>query len=135
MTTKSLTGWQGRWWEMLSGYNLNIVSEAGKKNSANASCSWSDYTRVSGGCSAATILTARCNTTFRLRQLYAAAIQEDIIIKDVLPYTLADLILEGQAVDNTTNVACTPPGPPSGYPAKEHSILIMLLYPYQSHWQ
>ncbi len=30
MTTKSFMGQQARWWETLSGYNLNIVNRVGK---------------------------------------------------------------------------------------------------------
>ncbi len=35
MTTKALTERQARWWETLSGYNLNIVYRAGSKNQAD----------------------------------------------------------------------------------------------------
>jgi hypothetical protein len=42
MTTKSLTGRQVRWWETLSGYNLNIVYREGKKNPADALSCWPD---------------------------------------------------------------------------------------------
>ncbi len=135
MTTKSLTGRQARWWEMLSGYNLNIVYRAGKKNPANASSCRQDYARAPEGRCAAMILTVRCNATFRLRQLYAAAVQEDQIFKDVPPDTLADLILEGQAEDHTAKEACTALGLPGGYLAEEHSISATLLRQYQSHWQ
>jgi hypothetical protein len=79
MTTKSLMGQQALWWETLSGYNLNIVYRAGKMNPANTPSCWPDDARVPEGRCAATILTAHCSTTFRLRQLYAAAVQEDQI--------------------------------------------------------
>ncbi len=63
MTTKSLTGWQARQWETLSGYNLNIVYRAGKSNPANAPSRRPDYETVAGARCATTILTARCNAT------------------------------------------------------------------------
>ncbi len=83
----------------------------------------------------ATILTARCSATFRLRQLYAAALQEDQIFEDVPPDTLCDLIQEGLAEDHTAKKARTALGLPGGYPADEHSVPATLLRQYQSHWQ
>ncbi len=65
MTTKSLTGRQACWRETLSGYNLNIVYRAGKKNPANAPSRQPGYAKApedpSGapeGLCAATILIA-----------------------------------------------------------------------------
>jgi hypothetical protein len=123
------------WWETLSGYNHNIVNRAGKKNSVDAPSHRPDYARVPEGCCAATIRTACCNATFYLWQLYAATVQEDQIFKDLLPDTLADLILEGQAEDHTAKEARTALGLPGGYCAEEHSVLATLLCQYQSHWQ
>jgi hypothetical protein len=112
MTTKSLTGRQARWWEKLSGYNLNIVYRAGKKNPADTPSCRPDYARVPEGLCVATVLTARCNAAFRLRQLCAAAVKEDQIFEDVPPNALYDLILEGLAEDRTAKVARTAHGPP-----------------------
>jgi hypothetical protein len=81
----------------------------------------------------ATILTLRCNTTFYLRQLYAATVQDDKIFKDVPPDTLANFDLEGQAEYQTAKEYCTVLGLPGGYAAKEHSILVMLLSQFQSN--
>ncbi len=74
MTTKSLTGQQARWWVTLSGYNLNIVYRADKKNPADAPSRRPDDAKALEGpagalegLSAATILMAQCNATFRLR--------------------------------------------------------------------
>jgi hypothetical protein len=64
MTTKSLTGWQARWWETLLGYNLIIVYSVGKMNPANASSHWPDYVKAPNGLCMATVLTAHCNATF-----------------------------------------------------------------------
>jgi hypothetical protein len=91
--------------------------------------------RALEGCCTATILTAHCNATFCLWQLYAAAVQEDQIFEDVPPNTVADLILEDQAEDHTRMEACTALGLTIGNSAKEHSILATLLCQYQSHWQ
>jgi hypothetical protein len=66
MTTKSLIGWLASWWEMLSGYNVNIVYKGDKNNPANTSSHRLDYTKALKGCCAATILTAHCNTKFCL---------------------------------------------------------------------
>ncbi len=99
----------------LLGYNLNIVYRAGTKNSANKPSRQPDYARAPEGCYTATILTEWCNTTFCLRQLYAAATQEDQTFEDVLPDTLTDLILEGQAEDHTVKEACMMLGLPGGY--------------------
>ncbi len=81
MTTKSLTGRQARWWETLSGFNLNIVYRAGMKNPADTPSCQPDNVRAPEGPAgapeglcAATILTAQCNAMFCLRQLYAAAV-------------------------------------------------------------
>ncbi len=84
------------WRETLSGYNLNIVYSAGKKNPADALSRRPDYARAPEGLCAATVLTARCNAASRLWQLYAVAVQEDQIFEDVPPNALYDLILEGQ---------------------------------------
>jgi hypothetical protein len=70
---------------------------------------------------------------FRLRQLYAATVREDHIFEDVPPDTLAHRILEGQAVDHTTNEACMAQGLLGGNSVEEHSVLATLLYQYQSH--
>jgi hypothetical protein len=126
MTTKSLTGRQARWWETLSGYNLNIVYRAGKKNPADAPSRRPDYARALEGLCAATVLTARCNAAFRLRQLYAAAVQEDQIFEDVPPDALYDLILEGLAEDHTAKETRTALGLPGGYEAENHSIPAVL---------
>jgi hypothetical protein len=135
MTTKSLTGRQARWWETLSGYNLNLVYRAGKKNPADAPSCRLDYSRAPEGLCAATVLTARCNIAFCIRQLYAAAVQEDQIFEDVPPDALYDLIQEGLAEDHTAKEARTALGLPSGYEAKNHSIPAVLLHQYQSHWK
>ncbi len=135
MTTKSLTGRQARWWETLSGYNLNIVYRAGKKNPADAPSRRLDYSRAQEGLCAAAVLTARCNIAFCIRQLYAAAIQEDQIFEDVPPDALYDLIQEGFAEDHTAKEAHTALGLPSSYEAENHSIPAVLLHQYQSHWK
>jgi hypothetical protein len=69
MTTQSLTDRQACWWEMLSGYNLNKVYRASKKNHGNAPNHWRDYKKAPVGLEwapeglcAATVLTARCST-------------------------------------------------------------------------
>jgi hypothetical protein len=74
MTTKPLTVRQARWWETLSGYNLTIVYMTGKKNPVDAPSRRPDYVRALQGCCTTTILTAYCNATFCLWQLYAAAV-------------------------------------------------------------
>jgi hypothetical protein len=135
MTTKSLTGRQASWWETLSGYNLNIVYRVGKKNPADAPSRQPDYASAPEGLCAATVLMARCNATFRLWQLYAAAFQEDQIFEDVPPDALYDLILEGLAEDHTAKEARTALGLPGGYEAKNHSLPAVLLRQYQSHWK
>ncbi len=127
MTTKSLTRRQARWWETLSGYNLNKVYRAGKKNLANAPSCRPDYARVPEGQCVATILTTRCSAMFHLWQLYTAAVQEDQIFEDVPPDTLCNLIQEGLAEDHTTKEARTALGLPRGYPANEYSVLATLL--------
>jgi hypothetical protein len=135
MATLLLTGRQARWWEMLSGYNLNIVHRAGKKNPANAPSCWPAYVMAPEARCAAAILTARCNTTFCLQQLYAAAVQADQIFEDVPPTTLTNLILEGEAEDHTTKEARTALSIPWNHLAEECSIPAMLLRKYQSHGQ
>jgi hypothetical protein len=135
MITKLLTGRQVRWWETLSGYNLNIVYRAGKKNPADAPSRRPDYAKVPEGRCTATILIVRCSATFSFRQLYAAAVQEDKVFKDVPPDTLTDLIQQGQVEDHTAKEVCTALGFPRGYPAKEHSVPATLLCQYKSHWQ
>jgi hypothetical protein len=127
MTTKSLKGQQARWWETLSSYNLNIVYRAGKKNPANAPSHWPDYTRVPEGRYAPTILTARCNTTFCLQQLYATAVQENRNFKDVPLNNLTNLIIKGQAENHTARKACTALSLPEGYSAEQHSVPATLL--------
>jgi hypothetical protein len=77
MTTKSLTGQQARWWGTLSCCDINIVNRVGKKNPADAPSHRPDYARAPEGLCAASVLMAHCNTVFCLRQLYAAAIQEN----------------------------------------------------------
>jgi hypothetical protein len=64
---------------------------------------------------------------FRLRQLYAAAVQEDQIFEDLPPDSLLDLIREGLAEDYTAKEARTALGLLGGFPAEEHSLLAMLL--------
>ncbi len=135
MTTKSLTGRQARWWEKLSGYNLNKVYRAGKKNPADAPSRQRDYVKALEGLCMATVLTARCNATFRLWQLCAAAVQEDQVFKDVPPDSLLGLICEGVAEDYTAKKARTALGLPCGFLANEHSLPATLLCLYQSHWQ
>ncbi len=135
MTTKLLMGRQVRWWETLSGYNLNIVYRAGKKNPADAPSRRPDYARAPEGLCAATVLTAHCNAAFCLRQLYAAAVQEDQIFEDVPHDALYDLILEGLADDHTAKEARTALGLPGSYEAENHSIPAVLLCQYQSHWK
>jgi hypothetical protein len=85
------------------------------KNPADAPSHWPDYARAPESHCIATILTACCNATFHLRQLYAIAVQKDQIFEDMPPDTLADLILEGQAEDHTMKEACTALGLPRGY--------------------
>jgi hypothetical protein len=96
MTTKSFTNWQGCWWETLSRYNLYIVYRAGKENPADTSRHQLDYASVLEASCTATILTKCCNSMFCLWQLYPTNVQEDKIFEDLLPDTLADLILEGR---------------------------------------
>jgi hypothetical protein len=81
------------------------------------------------------ILTAHCNVTFHLRHLYAAAVQDDQIFKDMPPDILTHLILEGQAEDHTAKEARTALGLPGGYLAEKHGVPAMLLRQYQSHRQ
>jgi LSD1 subclass zinc finger protein len=83
MTTQALTGSEARWWETLSGYNLNIVYRMGSRNPADAPSHRPDYGRVPEGRCATTMLTAQCNAMFRLRQLYAAAVAEDEAFEEV----------------------------------------------------
>jgi hypothetical protein len=66
MTTKSLTGWQVHWWETLSGYNLNMVYRAGKKNAADAHSHQLDNARALEGRCVTIILTVRRDAEFRL---------------------------------------------------------------------
>jgi hypothetical protein len=107
----------------------------GKNNPADTISHWLDYARVLEGSCASTILTARCNATFRLRQLYAATVQEQQIFKVVSPDTLAKLILGGQADDHTAKEARTALGLPRGYAAEEYSFPATLIRQYQSHCQ
>jgi hypothetical protein len=133
MTTKSLTGWQARWWETLSGYKLNMVNRAGKKNHAGTRSHWLDYPRAQEGLCAATVLTAHCNAAFCLQQMYAPAVQEDQIFEDVPHDALYDLNQEGLAENHTAKEACTALGPLSGNEAENHTILAVLLPLYSSH--
>jgi hypothetical protein len=87
------------------------------------------------GCCAATIITANGNATFHLWQLYAAAVQEDHISEDVSPETLVNLVVEGQAKNNTTKEVYTVLGCPGGYSAEKPSVSATLLCQYESHWQ
>jgi hypothetical protein len=87
-TTNAFTGCQARWLETLLGYSLNIVYRAGFKNPADAPSRWPDYRKAPEGCCTATVLTARCNATFRLRQLHAAAVAKDEAFTDVPLITL-----------------------------------------------
>jgi hypothetical protein len=142
MTTKSLMGRQARWWETLSGYNLNMVYRVGKENLADTPSCRPDYEKAPEGPAgapeglcAATILTAQCNATFYLWQLYAAVVQEDQMFEDVPHDSLLDLICEGLAKDYTAKEARTALGLPGGFPAKNHSIQATLLCQYQSRWQ
>jgi hypothetical protein len=127
ITTKSLTSRRACWWEMLSNYNFNIVYRAGKKNLADAPSCPPDYARVPEGCCITTILTARCNATFCLRQLYPAAVHEDEVFEDVHPDTFTDLIQQGQVEDHIAIEDCTALGLPRGYQAEEHSVSAMVL--------
>jgi hypothetical protein len=72
---------------------------------------------------------------FCLRQLYAAAVQEDKIFEDVPHDSLLNLIREGLAEDYTAKKARTALGPPGGFLAENYSISATLLRQYQSHWQ
>jgi hypothetical protein len=83
-------------------------------NPADAPSCQPDYARAPEWHCAATILTARCSTTFRLRQLYTAAVQEDLIFEDVPPNTLCDLVQEGLAEDHTAKETRTALGLPRG---------------------
>jgi hypothetical protein len=51
------------------------------------------------------------------------------------PDSLLDLICEGLAEDYSAKKTRTALGLPGGYPAKEQSLLAMLLHKYQSHWK
>jgi hypothetical protein len=77
----------------------------GKKNPANALSCWPDYVTPSESLYAAIVLTACCNTSFSLCQLYTAAVLEDEIFKDMPSGTLYDLICEGLAEDPTMKKA------------------------------
>ncbi len=72
----------------------------GKKYPANTPSHQPDYTRALKDCCVATILTVRCNATFRLRQLYTTTIHEDKILRDMPPDALTNLILEGQVEEH-----------------------------------
>jgi hypothetical protein len=142
MTTKSLTGRQTRWWETLSGYNLNLVYRVGKKNPADTPSRRPDNAKAPEGPAgapeglcAATVLMAQCNATFHLRQLYAAVVQEDQIFEDMPPDSLLNLICEGLAEDYTAKEARTALGLLSKFPAENYSIPATLLRQYQSHGQ
>ncbi len=87
----------------------------GKKNPANAPSRQPDYVKAPEGLCAATVLTACCSATFRLRLLYAAAIQEDQVSKDMPPDSLLDLICKGLAENYTTKKARTALGLPGGF--------------------
>jgi hypothetical protein len=127
MTTKELTGRQARWWETLSGYNLNIVYRAGSKNPADAPSRRPNYGRVPEGRCAATVLTARCNAMFRLQQLYAAAIAEDGAFEEVPLDTLRDLIRESLTEDPIAREARTALGLPRGDSPNERTVTATLL--------
>jgi hypothetical protein len=133
MTNKALTGCQARWWETLSGYNLNIVNRVGSKNPADARSRRPDYGRVPEGCCAATVLTVRCNAMFRLRQLYAAAVADDEAFKEVPPDMLEDLIRESLNEDPIAREARTALGLPRGDSPNEHNVTATLLRHYQTH--
>ncbi len=135
MTTKALTGRQARWWETLSGYNLNIVYKAGSKNPADASSRQPDYGRVPEGRCTATVLTARWNAMFCLRQLYAAAVAENEAFEEVPPDTLRDLICECLNKDPIARDARTALGLPRGDSPNERNVTAMLLRHYQTHWR
>ncbi len=135
MTTKALTGRQARWWETLSGYNLNIVYRAGSKNLADAPSRRPDYGRVPEGRCAATVLTAWCNTMFRLRQLYAAAVAEDEAFEEVPLDMLGDLIRESLKEDPIAWEARIALGLPGGDSPNERNVTAMLLRHYQTHWR
>ncbi len=117
---------------MLSGYKLNIDYRAGKKNLALASSCQPDYAKALDNPAGApeglcipTTLTAQCNTTCCLRQLYATGIPKNLIFNDVPPVSLLNFICEGLAEDYTAKEARTALGLPSGFLAKEYSILAM----------
>jgi hypothetical protein len=97
ITTKSLLGWQARWWRTILSFHLNVVYRAGKKNPANDPNHWPDYVKAPEGLCTATVLTARYNMTFCLWQLYAAAIQAYQIFEDVPSNSLLNLICKGLA--------------------------------------
>ncbi len=134
MTIQLLTGWQASWWEILSVYNLNIVYRAGKNNLTDTPSSWPDYARPLESLCVTTVLTVRSNAMFCLRQLYAAAVQKDQIIKDMLPDSLLDLVRKGLAEDYTVKAVRTVLNLTSRFPAEEYSILATWLCQYQSHW-
>jgi hypothetical protein len=107
----------------------------GKINLADAPSCRLVNARELDGCCTATLLIARCITTFRFRQLYAITVQEDNIFENVPPDTIADLILEGLAEDHTAKGVCLALGLPRDYPAKVHSVTATLLCQDRSHWQ
>jgi hypothetical protein len=135
MTTNAFTGRQARWLETLFGYNLNIVYRAGSKNPADAPSRWPDYGKVPEGRCAATVLTARCNATFSLRQLYAAAVAKDEAFTDVPLDTLRNRIRESLMDYLISREARTALGLPGSNLPHERTITATLLRHYRTHWR
>jgi hypothetical protein len=135
MTTNAFTGRQALWLETLLGYNLNIVYRAGSKNPADAPSRWPDYGKVPEGQCAATVLTAGCNATFRLQQLYAAAVAKDEAFTNVPPDTLWDILRESLMDDPIAQEAKTAQGLPRSHSPNERTVTAMLLCHYQTHWR
>ncbi len=105
MTTKLLMGCLVRWWETVSGYNLNIFYRARKSNPADVLSCCPDYEKIAGDCCAVTILSAHCNITQLHRQLYAAAVADEDPYQVVPPDKLRNLIAEGMKEDTCTEEA------------------------------
>jgi hypothetical protein len=106
---------------------------AGSKNPANALSRRPDYRRVPEGRCAATVLTARCNAMFCLRQLYAAAVAEAEALKVVPPDALWDPICVSLINDPIAREARTALGLPGANSPNECTVTATLLRHYQTH--
>ncbi len=150
MSTKALTGRQARWWETLSGYDLDIVYRAGKKNPADAPSRRPDYMlgatlrqrpgempangRSDSG-QATNCYSPREMQSLRVfRYLVASAMLEDEPFAEMPPDNLKDLIRKSQHSESMAEAASlalqplgTAPGDSRAVPEKKAEF-------YRKNW-